>query len=433
MYQVFPALRLNGVVGSSFAFRLLGLASTFVLGVLLARLLNPAGYGRYGLVISVSALLASVAMLGTLQYAVRLLSVEKAKGNANLPKLVWGLVTLVLGTSILVISISAPIAIYLDRDGTILYLIVPASLLMTSSALIGLLSAQLRGLGSLGMGQAIEVAAKPLLALSLVVAIVMAGGTVNVSNALFIQVGVTLACVIFLAFALVRLTPFTISTWSSLPKKWWQATLPLCGIDFLRQLDGSYGLFVVAILASDVETGIYRVALSCAALLALPSTVFHIVFAPRFAEKLANGSAMELRRTARTVSRVLSLIHLAAVIGIALLGEPLLRFVFGAAYAGAGHILLMLAIGYLLFVLFGMGPIVLAMGGEEAKLLQIYGIAVGLGVAVALASIPIWGAAGAALGQITSMSLIGFLSHRIAQRRWGLSLLLIGGTDDIPS
>jgi O-antigen/teichoic acid export membrane protein len=207
---------------------------------------------------------------------------------------------------------------------------------------------------------------------------------------------------------------------------WVGAALPLCAATFLAKLDGAYALILLGPLGSDVELGIFRVALACVTLVGMPATVLHVVLAPRLAELVARDDRAELSGLLWRVSLVLLGCMIPGTLLIALWGEPLLTLAFGAPYAPAATPLLLLAIAQTLFAAFGMGPILLAMGGGERTLIRIYLVAVGAGMLFAVPLIILFGASGAAGAQIVSLGLIGTQCWFFARRRWGVDLTCFG-------
>ena len=61
------------------AVRLLGMAASFIMGVLLARWLSPAGFGTYGIIVALALVLSVVAQFGLPTLATREVSVAFAE------------------------------------------------------------------------------------------------------------------------------------------------------------------------------------------------------------------------------------------------------------------------------------------------------------------------------------------------------------------
>lgn len=417
-----PEIATSGA--KSFLLRLLGIAATFALGVMLARHLGPAEYGIYGLAITVVALLTSLGLLGTPQLAVRQISVFRMSDDRGGVRLiVRNFSRIVAIASLLLAAATLAAGFLLGARGRDLTLLCLSGTLLFFSALSAISAAHLRGLQHLWQGQFFDTAGKPFIALALLLAALVVGLPLNAAAGLSIQVGATLIGLL-VSWAWLR---------SALPSRdhaatesrhlpWASAALPLCAVDFLSKLDGSYGLILLGPLSSDVELGIFRVALACVTLIGMPATVFHVILAPKIAELVARDDRQELSRTLRQVSLILLCCMVPGTAFLYLLGEPLIGWAFGAAYAPAASPVFILAIAQSIYAAFGMGPILLAMGGGETTLIRIYIVAATLGMIAAVPLIIQFGASGAAAAQLVSLSTIGLMSWRYAYRRWGVDL-----------
>lgn len=421
-----PGLRLDGramlSMAASLALRVTGLLGTFGLGLLLARLWSPAEFGIYGLVISVAALATTFCQLGTPQLAVRefaVLSSENALAAVRVRSATFQLASLLaslvpVGVAGLLLLLDQPFLNVEPRFWLI------GALLNVLAVQTVVLSAGLRGVGQMTQGQFMDILGRPVAALSLVAIAWLAFGHPSIETVLWLQLAVAFAAAATCQYWLLRATRSAEQRFSGPRKSWLGAAVPLGVIDVLRQLDGTYGLILMGWLVAGTELGWFRVALACAALINMPISVFHVVLAPRLAVLFRNGADGELQALLRKVSLMLTAICGAIVLILALFGEALVTLAFGAPYAGAAQPLLVIAISQLAFSLFGMGPILLLMTDQERPLTVIYVIALVGGISAALALIPPFGAIGAALAQLVSLTIVGAGSDLVARRRLGL-------------
>lgn len=409
-------------MAASLALRVTGLLGTFGLGLVLARLWSPADFGIYGLVISVAALATTFCQLGTPQLAVRefaVLSSEHAMAAVRARSTAFQSASLL--ASLVPVSL-AGLLILLDQSFLNVeprYWLVGALLnLFAVQAVV--LSAGLRGVGEMTKGQFMDILGRPVAALALVAATWAVVGRPSIGTVLWMQLAVAVTAAATCQYWFLLATRSAERGFSAPRKSWLGAAIPLGVIDVLRQLDGTYGLILMGWLIAGTELGWFRVALACAALINMPISVFHVVLAPRLAVLFRNGADGELQALLRKVSLMLTAICGAIVLILALFGEPLVIFAFGDAYAGAAKPLLVIAISQLAFSLFGMGPILLLMTDQERPLTVIYVVALVAGISAAFALIPAFGAIGAALAQLVSLTVIGAGSDRVARRRLGL-------------
>ena len=405
----------------SLVLRIAGLVSSFALGVLLARMLGPAEFGIYGLVTTAAAVGMAIAQLGTPQLAVREISVRSA-GND------WGGVKAIVRQFAIAVTLAGGgVGLLALAGGTVagasqfeLALIVQGAVLALLTAHTAVLGAELRGLGALLKGQAMDIAVRPALTFLMIAALLLAGSRMNASIALTVSNLVTLAAVAVSALWLWRAVPRSIPAGPPIP--WLRAALPLGAVDTLRQFDGSYGVILVGWLSSGVELGVFRVAVACAVLAAMPVTIFHILLAPTVARLHASGDRRELQRLLRWTAAAMMAIMVPIAVAAWFAGKPLIAWVFGAPYADAWLPLFLLTLAQLAYALFGMGPILLAMCDGERDLIRIYLLAVGAAVAAAIPLTMTWGGAGAAAAPMISAGLIGLMSRRYARRELGVEI-----------
>jgi len=411
----------------SLVLRVSGLFSGFALGVLLARMLGPAEYGIYGLVTTVAAVGMTIAQLGTPQLAVRNLSVRATGGDWPGVKAIiseFGISTTLAGVGIGIIALG--VAALAGASQLDLILVVQAAVLALLTAYTGLIAAELRGLGALLKGQSMDITVRPALTFVIIAAFLLAGTRMDAQIALTIQNPVALGAVAVSAIWL----------WQAIPRQarrvprakaapWLRVALPLGAVDVLRQFDGSYGVVLVGWLASGVELGVFRVALACAVLAAMPVTIFHILLAPTLSRLHAAGDKAEMQRLLSWTARAMTAIMVPIAAGAWLIGKPLIALVFGAAYAAAWLPLFLLTLAQLIYGFFGMGPILLAMCDGERDLIRIYVIAVGSALLAAIPMTMAWGGPGAAAGPLISASLIGLMSRRYARREFGIEITAV--------
>jgi O-antigen/teichoic acid export membrane protein len=418
---------------SSLLLRIAGLASSFLLGVVLARALGPSAYGVYGLVASIAALAMNVALLGTPQLAVREMAVLSAHndwpGVRGLSRSFAAATT--CASVMLGITAVASALIFAGRDPRAASLAFVGALLSIAMSMTALTAAELRGLGHLVKGQFMEIVGRPAAALAVTGAVLIAGVKLTAGWALWIQAAIA-AVAAAISFVWIRRV-IHVDGHSETPKTglgWLKSALPLGLVDVLRQFDGTYGLILVGILGSAVDLGIYRVAVASAVLVTMPVTILHIVLAPTVSRLHRFGEHVQLQQLLRTASAGMCAALFPMLIVLVLFGRPLVQIIFGTAYGDAWLPLALLCFGQLIFGLFGMGPILLAMADSERHLTLIYLTAVGAGVVAAAVLIPAYGAVGAAVAQVLSTGSVAALSGRFARKRLGLGTTFLARAID---
>lgn len=402
----------------SLLLRILGLLASFLIGIVLARVLGPAEYGIYGLVTTLVALAMTAGVLGTPQLAVRDLSVLARQGdNAGIAGTVrkFGRATTI--ASLTIASIILAVGWWLTRGQPQLSgLILPGALLVPLTAWTFLIAAELRGLGHMMRGQWLDIFVRPGLAFLLTAGWVVAGMGLTTSKALWIQVAVTALTAIVSWIWIRHAAPYGKGeTSESAESPWLKAALFLMAVDLLRNLGGTYGVVMMGWLDDDVALGMFRVAFACNIVVALPVTVLHVVLAPNLAQLHKENRRWELQRLLSLASAAMVAMVLPIVIASYAIGRPAIELVFGLEYGPAWLPLFYLCIAQLAFGLFGMGPILLSMCEGERKLFTIYLISTVAGIIAAYPLIIVHGAAGAAVAMIISNGLIGLLSWHVGR------------------
>ena len=418
----------------SLALRIVGLASTFLLGVVLARALGPAAYGIYGLVTSLAALAMNVALLGTPQLAVREMAIRSARED-------WPGVRSLAGSFLRATSLASAtlgivaiaLAFGIGREPRTAALAFAGAALAASMSLTALVAAELRGLGRLLKGQFMDIVARPAAAFLLTGMALISGLRLTPAGALWIQVFVAaIAAGVSLAWLSRTMHPDHSREARTEGMHWLRSAIPLGIVDVLRTFDGAYGVILVGVLGSAVDLGIYRVAVASAVLVTMPVTILHVVLAPTVSRLHRFGKRAELQGLLRFASGSMCLVIAPMLLVLLLFGRALVQLVFGDVYGDAWLPLTILCAAQLILGFFGMGPILLAMADRERHLTLIYVVSVSAGVIAAALLIPLYGAVGAAAAQVLSTGLIAILSGRFARRRLGLGTTFLARALDPP-
>lgn len=408
----------------SLVLRIAGLVSGFATGVLLARILGPVEFGIYGLATTIASLAMSVTQMGTPQLAVRELSIRSERSDWSGVKAF--ILAFARATAIASLAIGALSLVVANAAGVTsqqLQIVIQASILASLTAFTGLFAAELRGLGALLKGQSMDIMVRPMVTFVIIGALLLGGARLDALLALMIQNAVTLAAVVVSGIWL----------WRSIPPQfrrdpparlhpWIGVALPLAAVDVLRVLDGSCSLVIVSWLSSASDLGVFRVAVACGVLAAMPVTIFHILLAPTLSRLHAVRSTQQMQSVLTWAAASMTAITLVVSVAAWFLGKSAISLVFGPVYAGAWLPLFILTLVQFVYAVFGMGPILLAMCGGERALIRIYAIAVGCSVLVAIPMTMIWGGAGAATGPLASAVLIGWMCRRHARRQLGVEI-----------
>ena len=392
--------------------RLAGMAATFAFGVLLARLLNPQGFGTYGIIVAIALVLSVVGQFGLQTVGMREISVALAQQRwGELRGYVGNFFMVVLGMSAALAALWAAIVLAFPtllgpQDANL-----AGVLLVPIFALTVLVSAELRALDRIVTGQALEILIRPAIMCVLLVGLVMvqwtltpaiAVGVLAVSGAGALAVGL-----VWLRSA-VPLPARRAQTVS--PHGWRGAAIALAAVDMLKQLDVTYGILLLGALSSEAEAGYFRVALSTIIFVAMPLSIFNVVLAPSLARLHSEGDRRRLQHIMTISAATMFATSVAALLLIAFAGKFLITWVFGESYAPSWLPLLLLTAAQAINGFFGVGWVLLSMSGAERRLTGSYIVSVAVSIIAAVPLTISFGAAGAAAAAIVGALIQNLLA-----------------------
>jgi O-antigen/teichoic acid export membrane protein len=407
---------------SSMVVRLLGMAASFVMGVLLARWLSPAGFGTYGIIVALALVLSVLAQFGLPTVATRQVSVALAQKRwSALRGYVWAFASIVAASSVALAILWAGITVSLPvLTGSVAANLV-GSFLVPLFALTVLVSAELRALDRVVLGQSLEVVLRPALMCALLLLISIIGTQLTAPIAVGLNV---IASAVTLAAGLIWLR-------SSIPdparhcvaeppRDWFRPAAALAAVDVLKQLDVTYGMLLLGALSSETQAGYFRVALSTIIFVSTPLSIFNVVLAPALARLFAQGERDRLQRILTLSALAMFATTIAALMIIFFAGQPLIRLVFGASYEPAWLPLLLLTCAQAINGFFGVGWVLLSMSGGERRLTASFIVSVGVSVLAAIPLTALAGAAGAGAAAIIGALIQNLLAWRGVHRHSSL-------------
>ncbi|MBT8202991.1 MAG: flippase [Acidimicrobiia bacterium] len=184
-------------------------------------------------------------------------------------------------------------------------------------------------------------------------------------------------------------------------RAWFRTSLPMFGTATLNAALQRTDIVMVGIFIGTAETGFYRGAVGIAeiAVFGLASVV--TVVGPTLAGLNATDDKAQLRSTVRRSAVIGFALTIPAVVGIAVLGGPVLRL-FGPEFDVAYRALLILSAAQIVNALAGPVGILLFMVGRERTVTKGFAVWAAVNVLLNLALIPPLGIEGAAIGTAAS-------------------------------
>ena len=382
----------------SLVVRLLGMSASFAMGVLLARQLNPDGFGVYGIVIALALMLSVIAQFGLPTIATREVSVAFAEQRwGTLRGYLWRFGAIVTASSAGLAIVWACMAILFPKLTGAPTANLIGSMLVPLFALTVLVSAELRALDRIVAGQALEVLVRPaLMCVILYIAYSWEGG---LSAPVAVGVNVLASTVTIIAGLVLLRSVMPLAASNSTveqPRRWFKPALALASVDVLKQLDVTYGMLLLGVLSSKAEAGYFRVALSTIIFVSTPLSIVNVVLAPTLARLAAAGDRGRLQRLMAISALAMFATAIVALAAILLIGKPLIALVFGASYEPAWLPLVLLTCAQAINGFFGVGWVLLSMSGGERRLTASFVLSVGASIVAAIPLTMVAGAAGAA-------------------------------------
>ncbi|MEM9145167.1 MAG: flippase [Pseudomonadota bacterium] len=404
----------------------------FGISILLARVLGVDAFGRYSFALTVCILLALVAQIGLPPLLLRQTARAKAAGEAPPRRLLrWGLmVGMGLGLSIvaaMLLAISITGLLDPARDDVMAW----AVLLVPLTAGQSILAAVIAGSGSAARGHALEsVLQVSLTALGFGLVLAVLGTA---------RFGVELAMAINISATALG---FAVALWvvhrrgllargapgdqgAPGPRQWLAAAIPLGALGGVQIINANVDMVMLGLLASDRETGIYRVVGQMILALGLLPNAVLLAVRPRYAGLWQQDDRLALQRLVRRSTAASTGLALVLGVGLILVAEPLLALVFGAPFTeGAGPLSVLVA-GVVMANAIGPTLTLAGMTGNERVALRIVAIALTGNIVLNALLIPSFGMMGAAASSVASLVFARLWLRHVLRVRLGIEAALL--------
>jgi O-antigen/teichoic acid export membrane protein len=417
------SLSLDGEVIGSFLARVLGLVLQFATAIVLARVLDPAGYGVYAYALAIAGLLTIPIQWGLPTLIVREASALRLANNWPLLRgLVIRAHEFILGAAVLIMLLgwfvtsrtqlfSEP-----ERSSAVFVGLLLAALI----ALLGLGTGLLRGLRLTAESQLIEHVLRPgffLVIIALLAwALPMAAlSPVRVVAALAAATGVAyLACL----WLYRRTVPTRFRSWAPTytTQAWFRSAGPMAITSALFVVNTQTDVVLLGFLCSDADVGCYRVAVQLASLLLFLLVLWNAIVAARFAQLYAANNRHQLQELVSLSSLVVTTWAVGVYLLFAVAGRPLITMLFGTEYEGAYVPLMILGAGQLVNAAAGPVGLLLTMTGHEREALKGVAAAASANILLNLVLIPWFGIPGAATAAALSLVIWNALLWRSVRR-----------------
>lgn len=377
------------------ALRVVALGLAVGSGVLLARLLGPADFGRFEAAMAWAGVLGVGAGLGAEKLVVRDTAVARQAGDPARIRAVLRTALVVVGLASLLVATAACVA---SRSAA-----APAGLTIVALGVVPVLTV-LRVLQAWlqGLGRVVRAQVPELLVLPLVLLVVVAGAAITADGfdagaALWCQVVAGVAALVWAIGSVCRTrVPGGGRTVGPGAGRWLLALLPMAAIAGLHVAHARANVVLLDLLATPEQVGLFGGANRAAGLVTIGLVAANAALAPAVAALHADGRAEALAAAAVRCARWASAIG-APIAALCTFGSGAVLGVFGPGFSDAQAALVVLATAQLVNVVVGPVGLVLMMTGHARDALRGLAIGAAVNIGLDLVLIPTHGATGAAI------------------------------------
>lgn len=419
------SMLVKGAVGTG-GIRLANAAIGFVTTIVLAKMLAPSGYGIYSFVMALVALVAIPSELGIPKLAVREIATTNARKDWDYMRgfIIRSHQAIVILTALLMVAGLCGLSLWGDRLDAVKQQAMWVGLLVVPLVSLGALrGAMLRGLRKVVLGQLPEQIFRPMFFLCLIVSLpLLTGSRGSVFEVMLAQVVASALAFIGGLHLFFRNRPAEIRVADPRYKTaaWLKSTVPFGLIAAIQLINGRTDILMLGFFREDAEVGIYRVASQMALLIIFGLRAINAIQGPHIAHLYATGDIERLQKMITRSSQAILATSIPFVLVFVVLGQFLIRTLFGEAFVGAYVPLVILCAGQLVNASLGSVASLLNMTGHERDTTRSLVVSAVANVVLNVTLAPIWGAIGAAIATSATLIIWNVLMWRRVYARLGI-------------
>ncbi|RMD59670.1 hypothetical protein D6833_11095 [Candidatus Parcubacteria bacterium] len=401
----------RSLLRTAFLWKTAGVALALASHVIAGRALGAAEYGRFVLTLSSASLLATICQLGLQNAAIRFVTDMFSHGNYRHIRDYWRLSVMAIVATSSVLAISClPGLSYLAAHGQIQTAVqqsLTAAILLTPAQAIARLQREiLRSLEDIQSALLPEEVIRQILFIFSIPLLRMSGTlsftTVTATYALAYAITAILT-----ASALYKRVPAhhrhcpNLSTANLI--QWLRSSVPLMVTTLTKDLQQRVDTLMLPALSSFATAGVYAAAAKIALAASLPQAIVFTTAAPRIGLLYADRENVRLQTFLNKTTTSLTALSLAIATIIAL-GSPYFLSLWGAPYQAGNRALWLLLAAGIVNVAGGPSAYILTVCGHEGVVARALILSLLINLAMNAALIPLFGATGAALGTLISIT-----------------------------
>lgn len=420
----------RALIGSA-GIRIVGMVFGFLVGVQLARGLGAAGYGVYGIAMSIISMVMIPTEFGLPQLITREVASAQVRQDWPLIRgiLKWANSTvMLLSLAMAFTGLVVWLLFHEKLSKDVAYALLPGLFLIPLVSLSNLRGAALRGLQKIVRGQLPDVIFRPIVfSLLLLIASFFLPMGLTPAVAVTMQVLAVAVTLVIASFMLKAILP-TIQNTDMLIKNskvWLYSAFPMALTEGMRMLNGNISILLLGVLSTSVTAGVFRVASSMGIIFTMPVSLVNIVSAPVISRLYAAEDHQRLQRMLSWMALVMFIGVTGITLPFIFFGDQMLSKVFGSEFGAANFPLLVLSAGTIIGSAFGAGATLLNMTGHEKRVTRGFLISLVVLGFLSFPLIHLWGAIGAALANSISFITWSILMWLDARRLLNLDISIV--------
>ena len=407
--------------------RILGIASAFLINVVVARLLSVDEVGQYFIAFSVVMFLAILMRLGIKQTTLRLVSQARNEGDPELLRqtivaiLRFGLVS----TGVISLVLAAGIAEWIFRGvfqaeglARLSGWIVAWTAIVSLSAPIG---ESLRAMHQHAWGVGLDMSAQSMAVLMLLLALSIFYDSLDLEEVVKIWFIVTLFINITGLLKLAGLVGLTSFHTNVSIKEVYGNAWPVAILNVSAFLTANSALWVVGAFSGHESAALFGVALKFYNILALPLLILNLAIEAHIADYIHKGNKPNLESLLRVSATLSFMATFILSLILVFWGEVILQIGFGDTYVAAYPVLMFLVLGNVINVLTGSCSSVLILKGKQRLLALINAFAAAVSLVLSLTLVPALAGTGGAVSTATAVIIANLLAWWVVYRRYGVN------------
>lgn len=403
--------------------QILGRGLTVILGVVLARTLEPEEFGRYSFILS----LIAIAVIPTIAGMPQLLIREIA--NAQLEKrwgelkgiLRWALGYIIVASFLVTLALAFAIEVKWIRPeiGNLLWI---GLFLVPIRGVLARQNALLNGLRFPILAQLPQGVLTSTFILIMVVFLVLLDRQIDTHLLLGVQIIASLMGLLISGYFTYLKTPKEVQSSNAdyNIKQWHKALLPFTLLAIISTMNNELASVFLGFLADEKSVAYFKVAMQAITLLALGLTAINTVIGPQITRYYRKGDIAATQELLTKSVRLTTMMSFPFALLLVFFGDWIVLFLFGDAYLSSVPIIIILCVGQMVNVFMGSVGLVLQMTGHEKKALNTLIITLVITTLLLLILVPLYNSIGAAIAVSVSMVIWNVLMAIDVYRHCGL-------------